>query len=134
VVTTSEDLPSLPLLVARVRPKLVLLDSASLRDGGKRLVRGVREAWPDSIVLLHVSMSATELAELARGVGADGFICKSWDPETLLGLARAYLEGDRPGAKATTRRPRMGSERPSGKIYRPSLIAGSGSSSSRESA
>ena len=118
-VFASSNHPSAFLLLEREQPRLVLLDASDLATTGARLVRDIKDSAPRAVVVLHSARSAYDLSEMARDMRADGFIRKGWDQETMLGLARAYLDGDRPGLSSDTRRPPARSDRPSGKVYCP---------------
>ena len=71
--------------IMRGRPDLVLVDVNMPTIDGDQLVEVVRrnESANDALLLLYSAKPPAELGALARRCGADGFISKSTDPESL---------------------------------------------------
>ncbi len=98
VIRTATCLESGLALVQSVRPKLVLLD-INLPDGsGVEMCAAIRQDFriSDAYILFISTDDADELMTMAREAGADGFLCKPFDPEVLLSLVRSVMETNEP--------------------------------------
>lgn len=102
-VLTREAQDGLPALIQREQPALLLLDVNMPAMQGDKTLRALRmRGWATGVkVLLYSAKSAEELEILARGSGADGFVCKVDGPEALvvavnraLGTAEAEAEAE----------------------------------------
>jgi two-component system alkaline phosphatase synthesis response regulator PhoP len=92
-------------LVRRARPKLVLLDVNLPDRSGDEVCAEIRrdEAIADCFVLLISTHDAENLGAMAERSGADGFLCKPFDPDALLNHVRAVLgHRERPAAGVST--------------------------------
>lgn len=82
-------------LVARHRANVVTVDLALPPNGGLAVIREVKRSYPAVKVL---ALSGTEdlgLAERALRAGADGFVSKSSDPDSLIPPLLAIAAGMR---------------------------------------
>ena len=93
-VETSSDM-WIAALVSRFQPDLILMD-VHLRGGfkGTQAARALRQhtAGKRAQIILYSDMDITQLAELARECGADGFIPKNSDPGLLVSGVARFLE------------------------------------------
>lgn len=89
--------------ILRAKPDLVLLDVNMPTLTGDAIARIVSkaEARPDTIILLHSSLSVQTLRLKALSTGADGFIQKSDDMGHLSREVLAWLQGQRARPSAT---------------------------------
>jgi len=97
-VETASDIQTGLTLVCRVRPKVILLD-VELPDGsGADLCRAIRsEATISGAAIFFLSTHGPDaLRAMAEYAGADGYLCKPFDPEQLLDLVRASLATNEP--------------------------------------
>lgn len=92
-VTTVDNPLSLPHIVLRQRPELVLLDINMPAVSGETVTRIIRQCLPNSTVpiLLHSDLAPEELERRAKECGASGFIRKTRTPEELATQVRTYL-------------------------------------------
>jgi DNA-binding response OmpR family regulator len=76
-------------------PQVVLLDVTMPGLNGNQLVPMLRKnpKLQHTRFLLYSSKPATELEELARRCGADGFVCKTADALALVASVRQQLDG-----------------------------------------
>ena len=93
-VITSSDLWVAPLL-RKVQPNLVLMDVNIVQDGsGAAAVKALKRNRDAAAIpiLLYSSRPATELQQLARECGADGYVVKDGDPATLQRAVSRHLK------------------------------------------
>jgi DNA-binding NarL/FixJ family response regulator len=77
--------------IDRLEPALVIVDVRMPRMSGLELSRRIREAHPDTVVLLVSSNDLVECAATAQACGAQAFIRKEeMRPATLRGLWRVH--------------------------------------------
>lgn len=93
VVTTDSGIEANQYIFAMRKPDLILIDVMMPLLNGDRKVRLLkeRESSRSIPVLLMSSKPREELAEIARASGADGYILKPFDRESLLREVERYL-------------------------------------------
>jgi DNA-binding NarL/FixJ family response regulator len=79
--------------VARVKPQLVLLDSAVGDRDGARFVKEVKDAYPDVRVIVMGLLPAHEAFVSLVKAGAAGFILKDASIEVFVATVRAVSDG-----------------------------------------
>lgn len=95
-VETAGGLATGLALIRRVRPKIILLD-VELPDGsGTDLCAVIRsESAISGAAIFFVSTHGPDaLRAMAAEADADGYLCKPFDPDQLLGLVRSALAAD----------------------------------------
>ncbi len=80
-------------IISHHQPDLVLLDVTMPALRGDALVEMIRAGRKShgTRIVLHSDRPARELADLAQRCGADGFICKTNDPEALARRVREII-------------------------------------------
>jgi len=81
------------LIIVREKPDLVLIDVAMPSLNGDELVKLLKRhaGMHNSVLVLYSSSHAPELASLAEGCGADGYMPKSADPDEFMRLVDGFL-------------------------------------------
>lgn len=103
-VETSRS-PWIAHVVSELHPSVILIDYDLGVSHGTDIVRALRHRviTRATRLVLYSSLDASRLEELASEVDADGFICKSGDPNDLLAAVRRFL-------------PAAGNDRPAGSL------------------
>ena len=81
-------------MVGELTPDLVLMDIAMPGGGGVEATRRIREAHPDTAVLVLTAYDNTELVVAVLEAGAAGYLLKNVRGEELLRCVRAVARGD----------------------------------------
>jgi two-component system response regulator DegU len=80
---------------SRLQPHVVLVDLSMPGPGGIEVVRRLKEARPDTrVVVLTIHDGEQELLDSVRA-GADGYILKDVEPSELIRAIRACWRGER---------------------------------------
>lgn len=80
-------------VVRQTRPDLVLMDLMMPGVGGLEATRLIKAEFPDlPVVVLTASEDEADLFEAIKS-GAQGYLLKSYDPETVIELLAAAAEG-----------------------------------------
>ncbi len=80
-------------VVRRVRPELVLMDLLMPGVGGLEATRLIKAEFPEvGVVVLTASEEEADLFEAIKS-GAQGYLLKSYAPETVIELLKAAAEG-----------------------------------------
>lgn len=104
-------------ILARLEPggiSLLLIDMSMPGVCGEELIASIRARHPKLPILVLSMHNEAQIARGALQAGADGYITKDQDPETLLAAIRAVAaggrfidprlgEGDEPGAGPNSR-------------------------------
>lgn len=83
-------------LAARLRPDVVLLDLSMPVLDGVGTIRALRAAGDPVRILVLTSFSDADLVLEAVRAGADGYLLKQAEAETVLGCVRAVARGETP--------------------------------------
>lgn len=87
-----------------LRPDVILMDLDMPRSNGFEAIATIKAELPDAIiVILTYSEDEKDIAEAVRR-GAQGYLLKSLEPETLAGHIRAAVRGAAPMSAAVTRK------------------------------
>ncbi len=92
-VETADGIASGVELIERVRPKVILLD-VELPDGnGIDLCAAIRAepSVANAYVVLLSTHDTETLRAMAKQAGANGFVCKPFDPDQLMDLVQRAL-------------------------------------------
>jgi DNA-binding NarL/FixJ family response regulator len=82
-------------LLRRQRPDLVLLDLAMPGLSGEDLVASMRARFPGLPILVLSMHNEPQIAQRALQAGANGYLSKDCDPDTLLAAIRRVAAGGR---------------------------------------
>lgn len=88
--------------IARLQPRLVLLDVNLAEVNGYSVCRELRDEYGDDIAVIFISAERTTAADRVAGllVGADDYIVKPFDDDELLARVRAALRRVSPNGAA----------------------------------
>ncbi|MDQ3239314.1 MAG: response regulator [bacterium] len=78
--------------IEEVKPDLVLLDLWMSGRDGVEITRGLKNNITTSAIPVVVVSARHDLAEVAKDIGADAYLNKPFDIETLASLVRKRLE------------------------------------------
>jgi FixJ family two-component response regulator len=93
-VITHDSMITLPLVLRASRPDVILLDIEMPALSGTaffRLGRAEIFGLTNTSVILFSGIAETELADMAKGLGADGFIPKAGDPSRIVADVRKSI-------------------------------------------
>lgn len=94
VVGEAQDGAEALARIQESRPDLVLLDLQMPGVGGLEATRLMKARWPElPVVILTASDEDADLFEAVKS-GANGYLLKSLDPDTVVDLVRAAGRGD----------------------------------------
>jgi FixJ family two-component response regulator len=93
-VTTRDSALGTMSEVMRLKPQALVLDVSMPALAGDRLAALVSEFRKDVVVILHSSLPASELADLAQRSGARGFIAKTADTVRFLSEFHRIVFGE----------------------------------------
>jgi DNA-binding NarL/FixJ family response regulator len=94
VVGEAQDGAEALARIPESRPDLVLLDLQMPGVGGLEATRLLKARWPElPVVILTASDEDADLFEAVKS-GANGYLLKSLDPDTVVDLVRAAGRGD----------------------------------------
>jgi CheY-like chemotaxis protein len=93
-VTTRDSALGTMSEVMRLKPQALVLDVSMPALAGNRLASLVSEFRKDVVVILHSSLPAAELAELAQSSGARGYIAKTADTVRFLAEFHRIVLGE----------------------------------------
>jgi DNA-binding response OmpR family regulator len=80
---------------ARVTPDLVLLDWRLPDESGPSVCRRLSETVPRPMIVMHTGLDDPRDRDAARKAGADEFLVKGVDPDSLADRLRGLLGGAR---------------------------------------
>lgn len=80
---------------AQLRPDIVLLDWRLPDESGHSLCVRLNESVPRPIIVMHTGLSDPRDRDAARAAGADGFIVKGADPDSLAERLHGLVGGAR---------------------------------------
>lgn len=84
---------TLPLVVGEINPDLILVDlSMPALSGSAVFKMGRARLRSDAPLILFSGRSATELAERAEELGADGFLAKSQEPLDIIARIQSWID------------------------------------------
>jgi DNA-binding response OmpR family regulator len=88
-----ESIITLPLVVRKIDPDLVLIDlSMPALSGEAVFTMGRARLGTDAPLVLFSGRAAHELAKLAEELGADGFLAKSQEPLELIARIQSWID------------------------------------------
>lgn len=88
-VDVHSSMITLPLVLRRIAPDLILLDiSMPALSGTAAFHRGLKT---DAPIVLFSGRGDHELARLSEEMGADGYICKSDDTEAIVHRVKTWI-------------------------------------------
>jgi FixJ family two-component response regulator len=93
-VTTRDSALGTMSELMRLKPDALILDVSMPALAGDRLAALVSDIRKDIVIVLHSSMSPTDLAVLARSSGASGFIPKTADTIRFLSEFHRIMFGE----------------------------------------
>lgn len=93
VVAVGDDASSAEVLVCRHRPDLAIVDLAMPPPGGLAAVKAIKGRFPTVRVLVLSGVDTVEPAAEALAAGADGFLPKTADPDTVITPLMTILAG-----------------------------------------
>src|SRR5215212_5048746 len=93
--------------VARLQPRLILLEVNVAAVNGYTVCRELRDEYANDIAVIFISGERTTPADRVAGllVGADDYITKPFDDDELLARVRAALRLSHPTAPRASQRP-----------------------------
>ncbi len=106
-VTTHDSMITLPLILRKADPDVILLDLSFGALSGESFFRLGRERLlrkTDALVILFSGRPASELAALAEEFGADGVMPKSEEVMQLVARVRTWIAQHRALREARARR------------------------------
>jgi len=106
-VTTHDSMITLPLVLRKANPDLILLDLSFGALSGESFFRMGRERMlkkTDAMVILFSGLPLQELAAKAEEFGADGVIPKSDDAMRVVARVKTWIEQHRSLRSARERR------------------------------
>jgi DNA-binding NarL/FixJ family response regulator len=77
-------------------PSVVLLDIKMPECNGTQLIRPLKEAFPETKVLMHTVVNDATTMREAMHLGADGYLVKGYSLDQLLAAIRSAQEGFQP--------------------------------------
>lgn len=99
-----ESIITLPLVVRKMRPDLILIDLSMPALGGEAVFTvGRTRLGTDAPLVLFSGRAAHELAWRADELGADGFIAKSQEPLDIIARIQSWIDHRRAVAAAGNR-------------------------------
>lgn len=91
-VTSLDNAFGVAARVKQINPQIILLDVNMPLVDGEKLAGILQKLLNGSAkILLHSSMSASELRQKVRATGSDGFVEKTNDPAALDRKLRSFL-------------------------------------------
>jgi len=106
-VTTHDSMITLPLIIRKADPDVILLDLSFSALSGESFFRLGRERLlrnTDALVILFSGRPASELAVLAEEFGADGVMPKSEDVMQLVARVQTWIAQHQALSEARERR------------------------------
>lgn len=92
-VSTHSSMITLPLVVRRIDPDLILLDLSMPALSGSAVFKlGRRHLRSDAPLVLFSGRGAVELAQRAEELGADGFLAKSQEPIDIIARIQSWID------------------------------------------
>ena len=88
-------------MAREIQPDLVLLDVSMPKMDGLEALPRIRYACPNARILVLSGFQESRLGDMARSLGADGFIEKGAPPDELLARLIVAVEGRREPAQDT---------------------------------
>ncbi len=90
VVGEAVDASSGLALTKSLRPDIILLDNNMPNGDGIDIVKPLRQALPKAVILMVTTQSEEEMIQAAMDLGADGFVIKPFNTQSVLGtIAKA---------------------------------------------
>lgn len=80
---------------AQLKPDIVLLDWRLPDESGRSLCVRLNEAVPRPVIVMHTGLSDPRDREAARLAGADAFVVKGVDPDSLADRLHGLMGGAR---------------------------------------
>jgi DNA-binding NarL/FixJ family response regulator len=78
------------------QPSVVLLDIKMQECNGTQLIGPLKEAFPETKILMHTVVNDVATMREAMNLGADGYLVKGYSLEQLLAAIRSAQEGFQP--------------------------------------
>lgn len=92
-VEIHESIITLPLVVRKIDPDLILLDlSMPALSGSAVFAMGRKRLGSDAPLVLFSGCAAHELAKRAEELGADGFLSKTQEPLDLVARIESWID------------------------------------------
>lgn len=100
-VTTHNSIITLPFIIRKADPDVILLDMSLPALSATALLRDSRRVLrTDASIILFSGRSAVELAALTKELGAHGYLTKSEDSMTIVGRVQGWIH-ERRALRAT---------------------------------
>ena len=88
-----ESIITLPLVVRKIDPDLILIDLSMPALGGEAVfTMGRARLGTDAPLVLFSGRAAHELAKRAEELGADGFLAKSQEPVDIVARIQSWID------------------------------------------
>jgi DNA-binding NarL/FixJ family response regulator len=91
VVGETGDAPATIAAITELRPDVLILDLFMPGGGGIRVLERLRGAAERPVVIVHTNFPDPEYVKACRRLGAEHFLDKSDNPETLMTLLRSLV-------------------------------------------
>lgn len=95
VIGEAEDGRSTLAALERQTPDLLMLDLSMPAPSGPQLLKSIRERWPTLPVLVVSMHNEPRIVRVVLQSGANGYVTKDSDPDTLLAALRKVAGGGR---------------------------------------
>jgi DNA-binding NarL/FixJ family response regulator len=95
VVAEAHDGESTLAALEACNPRILLLDMSMPPPSGPQLIETIRARWPALAVLVVSMHNEPRIVRVALQAGANGYVTKDSDPDTLLEALRRVASGGR---------------------------------------
>jgi DNA-binding response OmpR family regulator len=94
-VVVHSSLITLPLLLRTINPDLILLDLSMPALSGSAAFANRKCLRTDAPIVLFSGRGSQELSQLVEELGADGFLCKSEEPNAVVHRVKTWIRNRR---------------------------------------